>query len=158
MLHFGVKKVWTSSFLTFWESEDKLVEPFNQLVSFLEEVDILWENGSNWPIDDQWKQYYTETSQLFFLQINSVVSRWWEHWLLLILKESHPIYCSLTHLFPMHTFSIPWKHQKALRWKGCVGNKWVNIYTTEIDIQFLGNKISKIAFWLKLGVVSKFHF
>ena len=66
MLHFGVKKVWTSSFLTFWESEDKLVEPFNQLVSFLEEVDILWENGSNWPIDDQWKQYYTETSQLFF--------------------------------------------------------------------------------------------
>ena len=66
MLHFGVKKVWTSSFLTFWESEDKLVEPFNQLVSFLEEVDILWENGSNWSNDDQWKQYYTETSQLFF--------------------------------------------------------------------------------------------
>ena len=93
----------------------------------------------------------------FFLQINSVVSISWEHWLLLTLKESHPIICSLTHLFPMHTFSIPWKHQKTLRWKGCVGNKWVNIYTTEIDIQFLGNKISKIAFWLKLGVVSKFH-
>ena len=41
---------------------------------------------------------------------------------------------SLTHLFPMHPFSTPWKHQtivwfsdvfRGLR-KGCIGTKWVN--------------------------------
>ena len=39
----------------------------------------------------------------------------------------------LTHLFPMHPFSTPWKHQKTLQFcfqgveKGFFGNKWVNI-------------------------------
>ena len=40
---------------------------------------------------------------------------------------------TLTHLFPMHPFSKPWKHQKTLRFsdvfrgaeKGCIGKKWV---------------------------------
>ena len=37
----------------------------------------------------------------------------------------------LTHLFPMHPFSTPWKHQKTDRIcfqgveKGCIGDKWV---------------------------------
>ena len=41
----------------------------------------------------------------------------------------------LTHLFPMHPFSTPWKHQKTLRFfwyfqwleKGCIGNEWIKI-------------------------------
>ena len=41
---------------------------------------------------------------------------------------------SLTYLFPMYPFSIPWKHQKTLRFsdvfrgveKGCIWNKWAN--------------------------------
>ena len=41
---------------------------------------------------------------------------------------------SLTHSFPMHPFSTPWKHQKTVKvfWpfqgteKGCTGNEWVN--------------------------------
>ena len=39
----------------------------------------------------------------------------------------------LTHLFPKHPFSIPWKHETVrVFWyfqgleKGCIGNKWVN--------------------------------
>ena len=38
----------------------------------------------------------------------------------------------LTHSFPMHLFSIPWKHHKTVRCpvqgieKGCIGNEWVN--------------------------------
>ena len=42
---------------------------------------------------------------------------------------------TLTHLFPMHPFSTPWKHQKTVRFsyvfrgnkKGCIGNKWFNV-------------------------------
>ena len=42
--------------------------------------------------------------------------------------------CTLTHSFPMHFFSTPWKHQKTVRFsdifkgveKGRIGNKWVN--------------------------------
>ena len=37
-----------------------------------------------------------------------------------------------THSFPMHPFSIPWKHQKTLRFsmfsdgrERCIGNEWV---------------------------------
>ena len=42
-------------------------------------------------------------------------------------------YPFLTHLFLMHPFSAPWKHQKTVRFsdifrdrEGCIGNKWVN--------------------------------
>ena len=37
----------------------------------------------------------------------------------------------LTHLFPVHPFSTPWKHKKTLRCsdgggeKRCIENKWV---------------------------------
>ena len=30
----------------------------------------------------------------------------------------------LTHSFPMHPFSTPWKHQKGVE-KGYIGNEWV---------------------------------
>ena len=50
------------------------------------------------------------------------------------------IWCAmwlLTHLFPMHPFSSPWKHKiTAVSWclhgakKGSIGNKWVNFATT----------------------------
>ena len=53
------------------------------------------------------------------------------------------IWCAmwlLTHLFPMHPFSPPWKHKKtAVSWclqgaeKGSIGNKWVNFATTLHD-------------------------
>ena len=49
----------------------------------------------------------------------------------------------LTHLFPMHPFSTPWKHQKADIFsqveKGCIGSEWVNIeniYYSSSFIQF----------------------
>ena len=35
---------------------------------------------------------------------------------------------TLSHLYSMHTFSTPWKHQKTIRKtieKGCIGNKWI---------------------------------
>ena len=40
---------------------------------------------------------------------------------------------SLTHSFPMHRFTSPWKHQKTSRFyfqgggieKGCIGIEWV---------------------------------
>ena len=42
------------------------------------------------------------------------------------LKHLH---ASLTHSFPMHLFSSPWKHWKTLPFlgvaKGCIGNEWV---------------------------------
>ena len=38
---------------------------------------------------------------------------------------------TLTHLFPMHPFSTPWKHQKTARLlgveKGCIRKEWVHI-------------------------------
>ena len=45
---------------------------------------------------------------------------------------------SLIHLFSMHLFSIPWKHQKILR-KGALENNWVNIYLKQI-VAFLWSK------------------
>ena len=37
---------------------------------------------------------------------------------------------ALTHSFPRHPFSNPWKHQKTASFlgveKGCIGNEWVN--------------------------------
>ena len=61
------------------------------------------------------------------------------------------VWSIITHLFPMHPFSSPWKHQKNLRFfwcfqgeeKGCIGNKWVNILfcLLEVPIKFLDVKI-----------------
>ena len=58
----------------------------------------------------------------------------------------------LTHSFPMHSFSTPWKHRKTARFcdvfrgveEGCIGNKWVRIKSNSIfsvhnvyDIKFI---------------------
>ena len=52
----------------------------------------------------------------------------------------------LTHLFPMHPFSTPWKHQKILGFlmlssqgieKGCIWNEWVNPRHNVIQYFFL---------------------
>ena len=40
---------------------------------------------------------------------------------------------SLIHLFSMHLFSIPWKHQKILR-KDALENNWVNTYLKQIVV------------------------
>ena len=54
---------------------------------------------------------------LFFVQYNKVLSE----------------YCTLIHLFPMHPFSTPWKHQRTVFWwfqgvkKGSIGNKRVKL-------------------------------
>ena len=46
-----------------------------------------------------------------------------------IFQEIHDDCRSLTHLFPMHPFSIPWKHQKTVVFrgveKGSIRNEWV---------------------------------
>ena len=34
------------------------------------------------------------------------------------LVNTHLKYVELTHLFPMHPFSTPWKHQETLRYTG----------------------------------------
>ena len=54
--------------------------------------------------------------------------------LILILEKldmSH-----LTHFFPMHPFSTPWKHFWYFQGveKGCIGNKWVNCPNTSASI------------------------
>ena len=45
----------------------------------------------------------------------------------------HVFSAKLTHSFPLHPFSTPWKHRKTLRFsdvfregveKGCIGNEW----------------------------------
>ena len=46
--------------------------------------------------------------------------------------SSKPPAMMWTNLFPIHSFSVPWKHQKTLRFSDVfsgtekVGNKWVN--------------------------------
>ena len=52
---------------------------------------------------------------------------------------------NLTHSFPMHAFSTPWKH-RGLE-KGCIGNEWVDILT----INSFRSKQK-----IKLKVISKF--
>ena len=40
----------------------------------------------------------------------------------------------ITHSFPMHPFSTPWKHQKTLR---CIGNEWVKSAVFKARLKFL---------------------
>ena len=50
--------------------------------------------------------------------------------------------CCLTHSFSMYPFSIPWKHQKILRFsdvfkeveKSCIGKEWVKCCLLHIDM------------------------
>ena len=51
-----------------------------------------------------------------------------------------PLILSLTHSFPMHPLSTPWKHQKTLKIeagveKGSIGNKGAKVFT-KIDKRF----------------------
>ena len=67
-------------------------------------------------------------------------------------SDHHTIY-SLTHSFPMHPFSTPWKHQKTVRSfqgveKGYTGYKWVN---SKNEIPYL-----TVALWNSLPVSTYF--
>ena len=65
-------------------------------------------------------------SKVFFSKENDGVS---------ITFSAYSVTSELTHLFPMHLFSTPWKHQKTVRFsnvfrgveKVCTGNKCANI-------------------------------
>ena len=61
---------------------------------------------------------------------------------------------NLTHSFPMHPFSTPWKHQKTLRCfqeveKGCIGNEWVKKMCSDLLIgkMFLKMVLKTAVFW-----------
>ena len=61
------------------------------------------------------------------------------------------IYSNLTHSFPVHPLSTPWKYQKVF-WcfqgidKMCIGNEWVN------------NKLPKLRYWCRSCVfIANFH-
>ena len=55
----------------------------------------------------------------------------------------------LTHLFPMHPFPTPWKHQKIVRFsaiirveKGCIVNRWVKTFTKSFELICLFQQLS----------------
>ena len=61
----------------------------------------------------------------------------------------------ITHSFPMHPFSIPWKHQKTLR---CIGNKWVKgaVMLTEKALIYHRLSVSKVS--SKICIPSIYNF
>ena len=80
------------------------------------------------------------SSVTFFLMVSSFNSLRWRWKIISTIFED--LSNIITHSFPMHPFSTPWKHQKTLRFycfqgveKGCIGNEWVKQATTN---SFLG--------------------